>query len=215
MLSNKQNIDLEQLKSLPIIVAAIALLEEKLPGNLYYHSIDHTKRVIEKSVVLAIHDKLRARDIELIAIAAAYHDVGFTVRYNKNEAIGASLAKEAMTKAGNYSEPEIQNVEGMILSTELLCTDNGFERVAKTKLAHYLLDADLATFGEDNFLEHSELLRQERGQDFASFYKETPLMLKDHHWFTDAATELLEPTKIDNIKKLDDYLKTQTDDHQK
>ncbi len=193
---------LDKLYAIPIVTDAIKLLENKLPTELYYHSVEHTQRVLKKAVEFAIHENIESRDIEIIAIAAAYHDTGFTVRYEQNEAIGASIAAAAMRKNASYTEHEIETVEKMILSTAVLSTDHGFNRISQTDLADYLLDADLSIFGDHDFFRQCELLRKERSQDSASFYEETSRILENHVWFTSAASDLLDSTKAENVSKL-------------
>jgi predicted metal-dependent HD superfamily phosphohydrolase len=197
---------LKKMQSITIVIKAIQRLENTLPEKLYYHSVYHTKRVIKKAIEFAFYENTNQRDIEVITISAAYHDTGFTVRYEKNEEIGASMAMEAMKKTDAYTEREIETVEKMIMSTEVVTTNNGFERISKTQLAKYLLDADLSIFGDRDFLNQSELLRRERSQDYVSFYKETSLILKDHFWFTKAASGLLNKEKEKNISKLEKFI---------
>ena len=199
---------LDKMQFLPIVVDAVQHLENTLPKELYYHSVDHTKRVIKKAIEFAVYENINDRDVEIITIAAAYHDTGFTIRYEKNEEIGASMAITAMKITGVYSDKEMESVGKMILSTELVSTDNGFERILKTQLAKYLLDADLSIFGDSDFLHQCELLRRERSQDFASFYKEAPLMLKGHYWFTNAASDLLDREKAKNVGRLYKFIET-------
>ena len=52
-------------------------LENDLPQYLTYHDAEHTKTVIKKSVFLAEKENLSESEIDLIKIAALYHDAGF------------------------------------------------------------------------------------------------------------------------------------------
>lgn len=135
---------LSNMQSIPIVSDILQQLAHSLPMELYYHSVDHTRMVLNNVIDFASYEKTNEKDIELLAIAAAYHDAGYMERYNSNEEIGANMAKAAMEKQGGYSSEEAQQVVDMILSTQVVSTPEAYARIVKTELAHYLLDADLS-----------------------------------------------------------------------
>ena len=55
---------------------ALELLK-RIPPIYPYHSIEHTLYVLETSLKIANHYSLSDLDIELIQIAALYHDTGY------------------------------------------------------------------------------------------------------------------------------------------
>jgi HD superfamily phosphodiesterase len=77
----------------PLVSEALQVLD-KLPEGLYYHNKQHTVNVISAAVKCAELDGISSRDLELLAIAAAWHDTGYINRRNQNEIIGADLARE-------------------------------------------------------------------------------------------------------------------------
>src|SRR5688572_33392866 len=136
---------------LPIIEQILAVLAHDLPKTLRYHGFQHTNDVLSETVLFAVHDKIDERHVELLSIAAAYHDAGYIDRYADNEEIGAAMAADAMRGAGGYSASEIHEVEEMIMSTQLIHQPEAITRVERTSLSGYLMDADLGSFGRDDF----------------------------------------------------------------
>ena len=201
---------LDKLSQNPAIRAALALLEN-LPTDLRYHTIDHTYDVLTDAVTFALLDGLSDRDIELVAIAAAFHDTGFVKQRSMNEPIGAQYAREEM-QLHKYTEEEILLVEGMVLDTQLKRTPDGFlKQIPTTRLSAYVLDADLANFGKTTFFAQSVLVLEEmlnRGiKDISSIELRNYLMNTDrlvsrHQWYTHSAKLLFERQKMVNADRL-------------
>ena len=57
----------------PIFENVYSRLENELPYFLYYHSPEHTKSVIERSIFLAKNEGLSEKEIELIKKALDKH----------------------------------------------------------------------------------------------------------------------------------------------
>ena len=201
---------LEKLSQNPAIRAALALLE-KLPTDLRYHTIDHTYDVLTDAVTFALLDGLSDRDIELVAIAAAFHDTGFVKQRSMNEPIGAEYAREAM-KQLEYTADEIALVEGMVLDTQLKRSPDGFlKQVPTTRLSAYVLDADLANFGKENFFSQSVLVLEEMlnrvikdisSIELLNYLMNTERLVDKHQWYTHPAKLLFEMQKIVNADRL-------------
>lgn len=193
-----------ELLSLPILKSIFDELRAKLPTSLCYHSVEHTYDVVRETVRFALHDGLDARTIELLAIAAAYHDSGFLVQPDDNEPIGAERACEAMTAAGGYDEAEIALVKNLILDTKLVAIENGIlQQQPTTELSKYLLDADLSNFGRDDFFEKISLLEKENGREPCALLLATRNLLTHHHFLTPAGNALRNAKKQANTVELD------------
>jgi predicted metal-dependent HD superfamily phosphohydrolase len=190
------------LSQIPAVSEPLAILQRELPATLRYHSFAHTLEVLRDVIEFALIDKLPARDIELLALAAVTHDAGFIHTRTDNETIGARYAREIMIKAGEYSEKEIQLVERMILDTALVRVDGSLRQVPHTELSKYLLDADLGNFGRDDFFEKSELQREELGEAVSPFRVKTLSLLSAHTWLTNAAKTTRQHKKDENVAKL-------------
>jgi len=192
----------ERMRSIPLIRDGLKLLKEKLPHNLSYHSCAHTDEVLRDALLFGLVDTLSPRSLELLAIAAVLHDVGFIHSPQANEPIAARYAREAMLKAGVYTQQEIDLVERMILDTAPVCEDGHIRYIPNTELSKYLLDADVGNFGRDDFHTKSELMRAESGQDEKHFHAQTLQLLTAHQWHTPAAKTLRQTTKEANLALL-------------
>jgi uncharacterized protein len=190
---------LAHLIALPLVKEALTLLDKALPDNLSYHNKGHTLEVLRESIRFAVTDGLSERELELLAIAAAFHDTGFIKSPVANELIGAEFAREALQRAGGFSTREIQLVEQMILDTKLVELPAGPQLIPSTKLSRYLLDADLSNLGRDDFFDRSELLRQELGVEERSFRSRSLQVITGHRWFTEAAHALGQKKKEENL----------------
>jgi predicted metal-dependent HD superfamily phosphohydrolase len=190
----------------PVVQAAVAILTRELPAHLKYHTLAHTEDVLREAILFGVMDHLPPRQLELLAVAAACHDLGFITSSGANELIGATFAREQMTHFGGYSPDEILLVERMILDTALVETPEGPRQIASTELSRYLLDADLSNFGRDDFFERGELQRQELGQERELFRKNTLVLIKAHRWLTPAGQALRQATKERNIATLESFV---------
>ena len=210
---------LDRLMSHPLVSEALQVLD-KLPEGLYYHNKQHTVNVISAAVKCAELDGISSRDLELLAIAAAWHDTGYIIRRNQNEIIGADLAREAMIRTGLYLPEEIAQVTAAILDTEVAMdpASASFIQTARGRLSPWLLDGDLSNFGSSDYMRISLSLLRE----FSGFHVRQPEDLRDpraisfiagsirmmcHHKFqSDGGKQLFQSQKDDTLRALADLL---------
>lgn len=179
------------LRAHPLVGTALMRLRRELPSDLFYHSAAHTDDVLHEVLLFGQQDCLSSRELELLAIAAAYHDLGFVDKRTENEALGAELAVRAMEAAGGYLASEIQAVRVSILDTKVQMLPEGPRQVATSKLSSYLLDADVSNLGRDDFFDKADLVRQELGiADRTQFLKGLKIFLAAHRWYSPAAHAL-------------------------
>lgn len=191
-----------KIRANPLVNEALDTLRAKLAKDLLYHGYAHTEDVLNEVVRLAVIDNLSDREIELLAIAAAWHDLGFIWSRHNNESLAAEALKRSLAKLSLYTVDETHLMAQMILDTALIPDGETFKQVASHKLSCYLLDADLANFGRDDFFEKSELQRRELGEDLASFRIKTLALIGNHKWLTKAAKDLWEEKKAENLEVL-------------
>ncbi len=194
---------LAEVRKLPGISMALVRLKNELPNVLKYHVAAHTDDVMSEAFAFAIHDNLSTREFELLAIAVAFHDLGFVESLQENEALGAELAGKAMISQAGYRAEEIEIVKSMILATQVRVTTTGPRQVASNELSKYLLDADVSNLGRDDFFAKAELVRQEI--PFASketFYTGLIGFMQAHQWYTPAAKKMRQTKKDENYKVL-------------
>lgn len=194
------------------------LLDHPNPSLRYHGGVSHTYDVLEEAIRLALMDCLPEHEVELIAIGAAFHDTGFIIQRSRNEAVGASLAARSM-KTHGYCDDDIRKVEAMISDTAITVTKDGIPtRVSSSNLSDYLLDADVANLGREDFFEQNRKLYCElQGREVASVIRElegphreealnflgnTFRLLANHEWKSPAAKKLMTQQHQQNIRAL-------------
>ena len=185
----------------PLVTETVDTLVSNLDPTLYYHSPAHTKDVLRQTLELAEADALDNRDVLLLAIAAAFHDAGFLKQRPKNEPIGAKMAVEAMAKSGRFSQGECDLVEQMILDTQLVM--EGPAQIANCRLSPWLLDADLANLGRDDFWDQTTLLARELNIDLQNMLPMTQALMQRHGWQSPAGQRLFGEKKVANFVALE------------
>ncbi len=199
----------EQLKLHPLVQGALKRLQHELPADLTYHSYEHTLDVLHDAALYALEDGLAKDQLELVAIAAAFHDLGFIRGRKENEMWASEFARHAMLEYGGYPEEKIQLVERMILDTRLVLTGAGPRQLVTHPLSAYLLDADMSNLGRSDFFEKGEAYRQELGMPKDDFLRLALQILRAHQWHTPAARRLRQDGKVENVKRLQLLLSSQ------
>lgn len=175
-------------------------LEEELSPELTYHSLYHTRDdVIPATRRLAEFIGLSEQDIQLLEVAAAYHDAGFLLQYREHELAGVNVAQKYLPQFG-FSQDAIRTVTGMIMATRL-------PQSPKNLLEEILADADLDSLGREDFFKRGNKLREERtlrGEQITdeAWYHEQIRFLRSHHYFTQAARTLRDDGKKKHLEIL-------------
>lgn len=195
----------EHYRRVPLIAQIFNRLRSGLPSTLVYHAYSHSEDVFEEALRFAVIGGLRSRDIELIAVAAAFHDAGFITTPSANEPIAAELAALEMRQVG-YADQECALVRQMILDTALISSPEGLIQSPSTPLSGYLLDADLSNLGREDFFQKGELQRQETNGDNTAFWKATLSLIRAHTWITPVARAMRDTKQRRNIALLEEKL---------
>ena len=177
----------------------ISRLDQELPGSLVYHNVNHTKYVLEKAVKLAASENITGRELELIKIAALYHDTGFLLSHIEHENLGCLIASRDLQQL--FLDPiEIDMICGMIAATKIpQRPKNIFEKI--------VADADLFYLGTPNYNQFSKKLYKELKHFDPSINDEKWLkiqvnFLSSHSYHTKYGKEILEPVKRDILNSL-------------
>lgn len=175
------------------------LFKEKLSNRYLFHNYKHTTDVVQATKKLAEESEIEEEEKELMLIAAWFHDAGLVDTYEGHEKASANLAEDFL-KENNYSEPQIEEVKRLILSTNP-------EHVPKDLPEEILHDADISHIGKKGFFRKGELLRVETehftNKTFSelSWQKDQYDFLINHDFITQAAKEKYEKRRAKNIKK--------------
>jgi hypothetical protein len=136
----------------------------------------------------------------LIAVAAAFHDAGFLVTRSGHESISADMATSAMAGDKRFSQTDIGLVADMIMDTQVYQT--GAVHRSNTPLSAWLLDADLANFGRDDFFEQFHLVALENKIEPDCLISATIDLMDRHTWQSPAGSACFESKKRKNREAL-------------
>ena len=114
-------------------------LDREIAPTLYYHGPHHTRDVMQALEPLAAHAGITGEDLDLLRVAAAYHDCGFLIDYREHERIGCEIARGVLPGLG-FTERQMSIIDGMIMATKV-------PQDPKTMLEQILCDADLDYLG--------------------------------------------------------------------
>jgi len=184
---------------LPMKDFVISLLKTKLSEYYYYHNHEHTLYVTEKAIEIGRQEACTEKELELLSLAALWHDTGYITTYHNHEEESCLLARHYLTEYG-YSAPDIDEVCGMIMATKM-------PQSPKSKLEEIIADADLEYLGTSGFETKADRLFKELQQINTSLTEEKwRLMqisfLQNHRYFTRFCKENREDVKQMNLSKL-------------
>ena len=183
------------------------LLETKLPATIYFHQLNHTLAVKEAAQKIAKGEKLSEKEIEILMIAALFHDVGFVESYENHEIKSQAIAVDYLTKH-RYPQEDIETITRLIAVTEL-------KKAPADAIEKVICDADMAHIGQKKYRKKAENLRKEREYFFEKKYldleweKSNLDFLQSHTFYTDTAKNLIDERKAKNIKKVRERLAKQ------
>lgn len=175
------------------------LFKQKLPENLLYHNLSHTNEVAEIAKELGEISKLSDSELEMLQVAAWFHDTGYIKKYNGHEEESLKYAKEFMD-GEDYDEKKQKEVERLIKST---IKDHN----AQDLLEEILHDADMAHIGRKRFFRKGELLRVELENFLDESYSELEWEKKQYqflinnNFLTRAGKQEYGKRRVKNIKK--------------
>lgn len=174
-------------------------LEKNIPGELTYHSFQHTLNVVGACERIADYEGITGEDKEILMTAAFLHDVGFTRTYVEHEAAGCEIARELLPQFG-YSSDQIELITCIIMSTKI-------PQGATLLLEKILCDADLDYLGTDQFFPigdglYLEFLKHGIVRDEEGWNRLQVKFLSSHSYFTAYSLEFRNPKKLENLEKV-------------
>lgn len=121
----------------------LSRLEKELPAYLHYHGHHHTIDVLEAAERIGRSEGLSEDELNILLVAAAYHDCGFLYGHQEHEQKGCEIASETLPDFG-FGSSEIDQINAMIMATKV-------PQQPKDQLSYILCDADLDYLGRDDF----------------------------------------------------------------
>ncbi|MXN89897.1 HD domain-containing protein [Flavobacterium sp. Sd200] len=175
--------------------------KDKLSPDYIYHNFNHTLRVVNNAKLIAKEEGVSTDDIEIITLAAWFHDLAYIEGPDGHELRSSVMAKDFLTESG-YDANKAEAVATLIRATQLgVEPQNHLEKIIK--------DADCSHFAEPNYVQLAELLREEwkitqkkEYTDLEWAISNRKVLLHYHRFFTEYAKTNLQPQKEANIAAL-------------
>lgn len=181
--------------------------EEKRENKLAYHNLGHTRQVVAAVKEIAEHSDVSPKDIEILTLAAWFHDLGYIVKKENHEELGRQMAEDFL---GDYAYPDedIRKVGRCILATRM-------PQDPKSKLEKIMCDADMLHLADVAYLETLHKLRTEiEGRNNwdmpdEEWLRKNHKFLSRHEFFTDYAREKYSGGVHRSLELVEEKLKNQ------
>ncbi len=176
------------------------LFKSKLSPKVVYHNFNHTRQVVQALHEIAIAESVSDEDLEVLLLAAWFHDTGFTLGYENHEEKSKEISVEFL-KDKSFSKDRINNIHALIDVTKM-------PQKPTNKNEQIICDADLFHLGTESFNEKSNLLRSEWEQlannslSDIDWLEQNEKFLNGHRYFTNYAFAKLNDQKTSNWLKV-------------
>lgn len=180
------------------------MILERSPKQNLYHSLDHTKEVVNAAIEIATGEGVSKVDLEIVTLAAWFHDLGYVEKTSGHEEISAMFASNFLLNQ-NYEQDKIEKIVGCILATKV-------PQHPKNHLEKIICDADLSHLGRKSFIERNNLFRSEFEHYFKRKLTESEWLIKSiefvsqHNFFTDYAQKTFSEIQNENLSLLQQQL---------
>lgn len=177
-----------------------AFYEQHFTEELAFHDLSHIRNVVEVVQTLGTACELGDEELEVLQLAAWFHDLGYYESPEGHEARSADLAS-GFLQAQGYPEAQIEKVRGCILATRMPQSPNNL-------MEQIICDADLSHLGNEHYWDRCSRLRQElfsaRGINMSEpewIDFEIDFLLR-HRYHTEIARQLFSKQKNKHLKQL-------------
>ncbi len=181
------------------------MLEQRLKPGFSYHTIDHTRQVVYACREIGINCNLSAAEIDVLVLAAWFHDLGYIQKYDGHEEESINMAKEF------FSDKDLpSDIKDQILS---LIEATKMDHIPRDLMEEVIKDADLYNLATPEALDNSDAIRSEwvlfRKMELSDkkWEKFNLNFFKQHIYYTQYGKAVLEERKQKNIKKLKKRIK--------
>jgi predicted metal-dependent HD superfamily phosphohydrolase len=181
------------------------IFNELAPPENVYHNLGHTTEVVSAVKEIAAAEEVCDDDLELLRIAAWFHDSGYVKACKGHEEVSVEYVKEFLQSI-NYPKDKIKKIESLICATKM-------PQSPKNHLEQILCDADLHHLGMKDFEEKGDLLRLEYEKKAIAecsdqeWLEISERFFKNHNFFTSYAKEKFGIQKNINFIKIEKQLK--------
>ncbi len=180
------------------------LFKEKLPKWAIYHDLWHTLETVEGCNEIGKGSGLLEQDLEILYIAAWFHDTGYIFKVIGHEEKSSELAFEFLN-ANNFQSDKINKVIDCIMATKITIQP-------KNLIESVICDADLISLGRPDYFEKNNLLKSETELrknikiEELQWLKRSFDFLSVHKFSTEYARKYYEHQQKMNIQKLKELI---------
>jgi len=174
---------------------------DSVSEKLYYHNLTHTCEIVANAKEIGLAEELQEEQMEIVLLAAWFHDTGFAFQYGGHEQASAQLAGTFL-REHQYPDQNIALVKQCIMATDL-------SRSPQNKMDEVLRDADSLHVGKaDIYREKSRALQKELSQisgeemEDVDALRDTIKFYYNHQFYTHYAEKTYGPTKASNLAHL-------------
>lgn len=178
----------------------LSILTTRTPVENFYHDVNHTKEVVQSVIEIGTGERLSEDELEMIQIAAWFHDVGYIEKTDGHEEVSAEYARKFLTEL-QYLSNKIEIIIGAVLATRV-------PQRPKNKFEKILCDADLFHLGKETFFNRNDKYRAEYENHIGHKLSERDWLVKtidfvkDQNFFTDYVKSNFGDQKKENLKRL-------------
>lgn len=182
----------------------LSILTTRTPIENFYHDVNHTKEVVKSAIEIGIGEKLSEDELEMVQIAAWFHDVGYIEKTDGHEKVSVEYARKFLTEL-HYPSKKTEIIIGAILVTKI-------PQKPKNKFEKILCDADLFHLGKETFFDRNDKYRVEYENHLGHKLSERDWLAKtidfvnDQNFHTNYAKRNFNDQKKENLRILNEQL---------
>lgn len=187
------------------------LLKDKLSSSFIYHNFKHTSDVVEAVKILSEQEKIQELEMEILEVAAWFHDTGYIQGFEDHEEKSVIIAADFLIQQGK-SNDYINQVKALIRATK-------YHYIPQNILEKIIKDADFYHFTLPNYSEKCELLRGEwesikykQITDLEWAHENLNVLKQCHQYYTDYAIVNWQPLKEKNISLIQEKISQMEED---
>lgn len=182
-----------------------SMLSTQLPAWATYHDLSHTVEVVQTAEEVGEGSRLSKTDMEILLLAAWFHDTGYVEGAEGHEDRGVEKAAAFLREIG-YPEERIERVTNCILATKI-------PQQPRNLVEQVLCDADLVHIGKKSLPEKNELIRLERERRDGMSYSDEEWLntaitfVSQHSFHTNYAKETFGKRRLKNLMLMQEQLR--------
>lgn len=177
-----------------------SLFHTYLPATLVFHNLTHTQQVVRATKEIGQACGLSNSDIELLLIAAWFHDAGYIAGYQDHVELSQEIAKNWLKQEGVSTIDSLKIIK-CIGATQM-------PQAPQTILEEIICDADLIHLSAADYPSRLSMLRSEWENTLRKKFSERNWLtsnidfLTNHFYLTPFGQKVLEERKEKNISHL-------------